>query len=100
MEAIKAFHEGGLKGENGEPFRFVYVSGEGVDRSGKGWAMFSRVKVCSAACLSFGGIKRTHMFDRTQGPRGDRPPGVLKCNARRVQDTHIATRVLLPFGPR
>ncbi|KLO14848.1 hypothetical protein SCHPADRAFT_902985 [Schizopora paradoxa] len=44
MEAIKAFHEGGLKGENGEPFRFVYVSGEGVDRSGKGWAMFSRVK--------------------------------------------------------
>lgn len=44
VAAIKAFHEGGLVGEDGKPFRFVYVSGEGVDRSGKGLAMFSRVK--------------------------------------------------------
>jgi len=44
MAAIKAFHEGGLVGEDGKPFRFVYVSGEGVTRSGKGLAMFSHVK--------------------------------------------------------
>ncbi len=45
MAAIKAFHEGGLVGEGGKPFRFVFLSGDGADRSGKGMAMFSRVKV-------------------------------------------------------
>ena len=45
MAALKAFHEAGLKAEGGKPFRFVYFSGEGVDRSGNGWVMFSRVKV-------------------------------------------------------
>ena len=53
VAALKAFHEAGLKGDDGKPFRFVYVSGEGVDRSGKGWAMFSRVKVCCIRRTSF-----------------------------------------------
>jgi hypothetical protein len=44
-KAVNAIIEG--KKETGEekPFRFVYVSGEGADPSGKSMMMFGRIKV-------------------------------------------------------
>ena len=45
MAAIKAFDEGGVRGEDGM-FRFVYVSGRSTDPTGKSRILFARVKVC------------------------------------------------------
>ena len=45
MAAIKAFDEGGVRGQDGM-FRFVYVSGGGADPTGQSRILFARVKVC------------------------------------------------------
>ena len=44
VEAFRAFNEAGLRGEDGK-FRFVFVSGDGADETGKSKVMFSRIKV-------------------------------------------------------
>ncbi|KAI0938517.1 hypothetical protein AcV5_000183 [Taiwanofungus camphoratus] len=49
MAAIRAFNEGGVGERRTEesPFRFVLISGEGTDTTGKSSQMWARVKVCS-----------------------------------------------------
>ena len=44
MAAIQAFHQGGLRGEDGI-FRFVYLSGQSVSPTGESRILFARVKV-------------------------------------------------------
>lgn len=43
LAAIKAFNEAGVKGDDGV-LRFVYISGEGADETGKSRMLFARVK--------------------------------------------------------
>ncbi|KZT37304.1 hypothetical protein SISSUDRAFT_961629, partial [Sistotremastrum suecicum HHB10207 ss-3] len=43
VAAIAALTDAGT-GSPEKPLRFLYVSGQGADRSGKGWALFSKVK--------------------------------------------------------
>ena len=45
VAALNALKDAGVKGEEGKPFRFVYISGEGADRTEKSMFLFGRVKV-------------------------------------------------------
>lgn len=49
MAAVRALRDASAgEDKDGEPFRFVYTSGEGADQSGSRWLpLFSRVKVCA-----------------------------------------------------
>ncbi|KAG0700675.1 hypothetical protein DFH29DRAFT_611355 [Suillus ampliporus] len=44
MHFVNSIQEAGTKDRTGEPFRFVFISGEGADPSGKRNIMFARIK--------------------------------------------------------
>ena len=46
LSAARALKEAGA-GTAEKPFRFVFISGEGADPTGKSGQMWARVKVCS-----------------------------------------------------
>jgi hypothetical protein len=50
MHFVNSLQEVGMKDKTGEPFRFVFISGEGADPSGKSNIKFAKIKVC-ACCL-------------------------------------------------
>lgn len=50
MHFVNSLQEAGMKDKTGEPFRFVFISGEGADPSGKSNIKFAKIKVC-ACCL-------------------------------------------------
>jgi hypothetical protein len=50
MHFVNTLQEAGTKDKTGEPFRFVFISGEGADPSGKSNLKFARIKVC-ACCF-------------------------------------------------
>ncbi|EED80303.1 predicted protein [Postia placenta Mad-698-R] len=53
MAAVRALRDASAgEDKEGEPFRFVYISGEGADQSGSKWLpLFSRVKTESASVV-------------------------------------------------
>lgn len=44
MHFVNSLQEAGTKDKTGEPFRFIFVSGEGADPSGKSNLKFARIK--------------------------------------------------------
>ncbi|KAG1754962.1 uncharacterized protein EDB91DRAFT_262829 [Suillus paluster] len=44
MHFVNSLQEAGTKDRTGEPFRFVFISGEGADPSGKSNVKFARIK--------------------------------------------------------
>lgn len=63
VEALKALKEAGVRGEDGKPFRFVYISGEGADRTEKSMFLFGRVKVCDVSFIAFFDLVLIHRYD-------------------------------------
>lgn len=44
MHFVNSLQEAGMKDKTGEPFRFVFISGEGADPSGKSNIKFAKIK--------------------------------------------------------
>ncbi|KAH7930913.1 hypothetical protein BV22DRAFT_1077465 [Leucogyrophana mollusca] len=104
MSFVKQLEEGGVKNRVGEPFRIVYISGEGADQSEKSNVKFARIKGRTEKALldlpAISGIKSSIIRPAYFFPSRDHPSDRLniRSSTARALDC-VAAPILRAVAP-